>query len=165
MKTFEITRRGFMLATPLPWLFSPGDAGAVQRHVDRQTGQSLAKWLHRERGSLPGLIQCLAEMERRGVQHEQPATWYRLNYVGAVPWRPGVALLHAFGRPSEALSSFDDTATWLDENHVVTIATGWSDDRRAWTRFVLADRETLAPVITNSIAPVSPCPTNKEPKL
>jgi hypothetical protein len=158
VKNVTHNRRCFLLAAPFAWLcgfWRRSPAAAATLHVDRQ-GMPLSEWLRRERSSLPALIHDLANMERRGVQSEDPDTWYRLNYVGAIPWRPGVVMLFAFGRQSEAQASFEHALTWLDEANVSTIADAWSDDRRVWARFVLAaDREALAPLITKTIAPLS----------
>lgn len=160
MKNITHNRRLFLLAAPFAWLcgfWRRSPASSASLHVDRHSGLTLAEWLQRERSSLPALLPALADMERNGVQSENPDIWYRLNYTGVVPWRPGVLLVYAFGRQSEAQTSFDKAATWLDENHVPTLATGWSEDKRAWSRFVLADREALAPLITKTIAPLSRC--------
>lgn len=158
MKNVTHNRRCFLLAAPFAWLgrfWRPSPASGADLHVDRHSGLTLDEWLQRERLALPSLIRALANLERNGVQSEAPGTWYRQNYVGAVPWRPGVSVIYAFGQRSEAQTSFDNAATWLDENHVPTIAFGWSDDKRAWTRFVLSDREALEPLINKTIAPLS----------
>jgi len=161
------TRRRFLFAATLTWLFGfwrrrpaiAAAAAADQRdaepHCKRYFNQPLDEWLDEVRGELPCLVQILATFERRGVQYENPATWYRQNYVGAVPWRPGVFLVYGFGRQREAEESFAAADAWLEREGVTSLATGFSDDRRAWTRFVLAsDREALAPLVSSSIAPL-----------
>ncbi|MBI2480958.1 MAG: hypothetical protein HYV60_20695 [Planctomycetia bacterium] len=182
MNTLKNTRRCFLLSVPFAWLLgfwrrspangselpSPGALVAAltsdEQIHKRYFSQPLDEWLYDFRLELPSLAHVLAGFERNGVEHENPATWYRENYVGVIPWRPGVSLVYAFGRQSEARSSFDNASTWLDEHHVPTITAAWSDDKRAWTRFVLADREALTPLVSKSLAPLSRC-GSKTPRI
>lgn len=169
MNIFKHTRRDFLLRVPLVfglWPRTPaipetcvGARAAAGNPSCQYIAQPLDEWLIETRHELPSLAHAMAHFERRGVQYENPGTWYRQNYVGAVPWRPGVVLLFGFGRRRESQESFTSAEAWLERERIVSLATGWSDDRRAWTRFVLlANREKLAPIISNSIAPLSPSP-------
>jgi hypothetical protein len=182
MNTIEIARRVFLLAAPLTWFFGTwrrsrvsSAAFASSAHLRlspdnewqlvtqqsdepahaRYFSQPLDEWLSDVRLELPSIARVLAGFERNGVEHENPATWYLLHYTDVIFWRPGVSVIYAFGRRSEAQASFDNTSTWLDENHISTITAAWSDDRRAWTRFVLSDREALTPLVNKTIAPLS----------
>ena len=110
-------------------------------------------WLERHGHRLPSLASGGAEMERSGVQSLYPSAWYRMHYITAIEFHPGISLVAGFGLPSEAHASFGAAESCVARAGQLILATGFSRDRRAWAMFIKSDQPDKITELMHSIAP------------
>jgi hypothetical protein len=105
---------------------------------------SVDEWLAHRPGYINEIANTMAHFEREGIEFERPRMWQTDVHMGGISWRPGVMMLYGFNGPEPSPPERDGILQATEEAGFEILATGWSDDRRAWTIFCRAEAGELS---------------------